>query len=356
MRGVQFLLPILVALAAAGCARQQQTYYIIDPQTGQPVPVVQQAQQPQPYGQPQYAQQGYEQPAYEPPAAQPQYAQPQYAQQQYAQPQYAPAQPAQPQTANARGLFSRSPAYAQQSYQSYQQPVYQQPQYAQPAYQQPAYQAPAYAAPQPSRAQTQSASNRGFFTSRSRAPAYVPQPQYAQPQYGAGGPYVSPQGAYAAAPSSYQPAYTLDSGDKLRIVVFGQEGITNSYTVGVDGSVNLPLIGSVPARGFTTQQLSRMIAERLKQGYVREPHVSVEVENYRPFFILGEVTTPGQYPYVANMTAETAIAIAGGFSARANKRTVELTRSAPGQQFKGNVPLNYPLRPGDTVLVKERWF
>lgn len=341
MRGIQFLLPILVALAAAGCARQQQTYYIVDPQTGQPVPVVQQAQQAQPYGQPQYApqgqyaRQGYGQPAYEQPAAQPQYAQPQYAQ--------TPAQP--PAAANARGLFSRSPAYAQQSYQSYQQP-----QYAQPAYQQPAYPPQAYVAqpaPQPSRAQA--SSGRGFFT-RSRAPVY------AQPQYGAGGPYVAaPTQAYAA-PSNYQPAYTLDSGDKLRIVVFGQEGITNSYLVGVDGSVNLPLIGAVPARGFTTQQLSQMISERLKQGYVREPHVSVEVENYRPFFILGEVTTPGQYPYVANMTAETAIAIAGGFSPRANKRTVEVTRNVPGQQFRGDVPLNYPLRPGDTILVKERWF
>jgi polysaccharide export outer membrane protein len=268
----------------------------------------------------------------------PQYAQPQVAQPQYAQVPAAPKQPA----ANSRGLFSRSPAYAQQSYT--QQPVYQQPA-PQPTYQQPA----ARTSPAPN-------GNRGFFTSR--APAYQAQPQYApQPQYGAGGPYVAaPNAAYAAAPSTYQPAYTLDAGDKLRIVVFGQEGITNSYTVGVDGSVNLPLVGSVPARGFTTQQLSGMISERLKQGFVREPHVSVEVEAYRPFFILGEVTTPGQYPYVANMTAETAIAIAGGFSARASKRTVELTRSAPGQQMKGDVPLSYPLRPGDTIVVKERWF
>jgi polysaccharide export outer membrane protein len=112
----------------------------------------------------------------------------------------------------------------------------------------------------------------------------------------------------------------------------------------------------VPARGYSTQQLSRMIAERLKQGYVREPHVSVEVEAYRPFFILGEVTTPGQYPYVANMTVETAIAIAGGFAPRASKSKVELTRNAPGQQFRGEVPLGFALRPGDTIVVKERWF
>jgi polysaccharide export outer membrane protein len=84
--------------------------------------------------------------------------------------------------------------------------------------------------------------------------------------------------------------------------------------------------------------------------------VTVEVEAYRPFFILGEVTTPGQYPYVADMTVEKAIAIAGGFAPRAYKSTVELTRSTPGDQTKSDVPLNYPLRPGDTVLVKERWF
>ena len=165
----------------------------------------------------------------------------------------------------------------------------------------------------------------------------------------------APNYGYAAV-SPATPAYTLDSGDKLRVVVFGQDGITNSYTVDAGGNVNLPLIGTVPARGISTQQLAKSIADRLRQGYVREPHVTVEVETYRPFFILGEVTTPGQYPYVANMTAETAVAIAGGFSPRADKRKIELTRNAPGQSFKGDVPLNYPVRPGDTIQVKERWF
>jgi polysaccharide export outer membrane protein len=197
---------------------------------------------------------------------------------------------------------------------------------------------------------------RGLFNSRPSAPqAYAQQPLQ-QPtvlQYGAGGPYVAAPDSYAS--PSAQP-YTLDAGDKLRIVVFGQDGISNAYIVDAGGNVNLPLIGPVPARGSSTQQLSQRIAERLKQGYVREPHVTVEVENYRPFFILGEVTTPGQYPYVADMTVEKAIAIAGGFAPRANKKTVELTRSAPGQQIKTEVPLGYPVRPGDTVLVKERWF
>lgn len=265
--------------------RQQQTYYIMDPQTGQPVPVVAQQPYQSQYG---YAPQ---------PSAQPQYAQTQYTQPQYVQPQYAPQQP-------------------------YVQPV-----------------------PQgvPSR-------DRGLFNSR-RAPVYgQPVPQYGAPQY-APQPYAQP---YAYAPS--QQPYTLDSGDKLRIVVFGQEGITNSYTVDAGGNVNLPLIGAVPARGYTSQQLTQAITAKLKQGYVRDPSVSVEVEAYRPFFILGEVTNPGQYPYVANMTAETAVAIAGGFSPRADKRNVQLSRNIPGQQMRGSVPLGTPLRPGDTIVVKERWF
>src|SRR6185312_10162479 len=130
----------------------------------------------------------------------------------------------------------------------------------------------------------------------------------------------------------------------------------NSYTVDAGGNVNLPLIGTVPTRGLSTQQLAQVITDKLKHGYVREPHVSVEIESYRPFFILGEVTTPGQYPYVANMTAEAAVAIAGGFSPRANKSNVELTRNTAQQHIRGSVPLNYPIQPGDTIVVKERWF
>lgn len=303
MRNARYLLALAGALALAACARHQ-TAYVIDPQTGQPVPVVQQYQQPA-YGQPQYAQ-GYSQPAYQ----QAQYAQT-YPQQNYQQ-SYAQAQSS---TGN-RGLFTsrqRAPVYQQPYVQQSYTLQYQQPQYAQPQYQQPQY----------------------------------PQSQYQRPQYAA--PY-----GYAYAPA--QPAYALDSGDRLRIVVFGQDGISNSYIVDAGGYVTLPLIGSVPARGYSTQQLEQAITDKLKQGYVREPHVSVEVEAYRPFFILGEVTNPGQYAYVANMTAETAIAIAGGFAPRAYKKTIKLTRNIPGQQFSADVPVSTPLRPGDTIVVKERWF
>jgi polysaccharide export outer membrane protein len=150
--------------------------------------------------------------------------------------------------------------------------------------------------------------------------------------------------------------YTLDSGDKLRIVVFGQDSISNNYTVDAQGAVTLPLIGAVSARGLTTVQLGNTVAARLKQGFIREPNVAVEIETYRPFFVLGEVTFPGQYPYVPNMTAENAVAIAGGFTPRAYRYNITITRKVQGVPIKNKLPLRYPLCPGDIVEISERWF
>ena len=164
---------------------------------------------------------------------------------------------------------------------------------------------------------------------------------------------ATPVADFAAVPEG---RYRLDSGDRLRIVVFGQDGLTNSYAVDASGHIAMPLIGSVSARGETTDELSGRIGDKLRQGFIREPHVAVEVESYRPFFILGEVTQPGQYPYVANMTAETAVAIAGGFAPRAFRQTVIVNRFVNGEQVRMTVPVTYPLRPGDTVNVQERWF
>jgi len=150
--------------------------------------------------------------------------------------------------------------------------------------------------------------------------------------------------------------YRLDAGDRLRIVVYGQDGLSNTYTVDAGGMITMPLIGAVPARGATPAELARLVASRLRSGYIREPHVAAEIESYRPFFILGEVAAPGQYPYVPNMTAENAVAIAGGFTARASRNGVDLTRPSPEGLRRGKVPLTTPLRPGDTVTVGERWF
>lgn len=153
-----------------------------------------------------------------------------------------------------------------------------------------------------------------------------------------------------------ETGYALDSGDRLRVVVFGQDGLTASYAVDVGGNITMPLIGAVPARGRTPAQLQAAIAAMLRQGYVREPHVAVEVETYRPFFILGEVTLPGQYPYVANMTVETAVAIAGGYTPRAYKYKIEINRQVGGLTEKKVVSPNFPVYPGDTIKIAERWF
>jgi polysaccharide export outer membrane protein len=164
--------------------------------------------------------------------------------------------------------------------------------------------------------------------------------------------------AYAAAPEPavHDNAYLLDAGDKLRVVVYGQEGLTNSYAIDAGGSITMPLIGAVPARGRTTAGLAAEISRRLRNGFIRDPSVAVEIESYRPFFILGEVAAPGQYPYVPNMTVESAVAIAGGFSPRAKRDTVTLTHNDGAGPTRIVVPLGTSISPGDTVLVGERWF
>ncbi len=160
----------------------------------------------------------------------------------------------------------------------------------------------------------------------------------------------------AAMPDDSAGAYTLDSGDRLRVVVFGQEGLSSSYSVDSTGRITMPLIGAVHARGMTTAGLQQAIVAKLKNGFVREPHVAVEDETYRPFFILGEVTLPGQYPYVPNMSVETAVAIAGGYTPRAFKYRIEISRPVNGMIERKVVSAAYPVRPGDTINISERWF
>jgi polysaccharide export outer membrane protein len=163
--------------------------------------------------------------------------------------------------------------------------------------------------------------------------------------------------AYAeAAPPRLDAAYYLDTGDKLRVVVYGQEGLTNTYAIDAGGSITLPLIGAVPARGRTPAGLASQIAGSLRRGFIRDPSVAVEVEAYRPFFILGEVAAPGQYPYVPNMTVESAVAIAGGFSPRALRDRVTVTHTDASGTARYVVPPGTSISPGDTVLVGERWF
>ncbi len=167
------------------------------------------------------------------------------------------------------------------------------------------------------------------------------------------GPGMAPVTLASAAPDG---PYHLGPGDKLRIMVFGQDGLSNTYMVDAAGNVALPLIGAVRASGQTDRELSGAIAARLRNGFIRDPQVAVELEAYRPFYILGEVTAPGQYPYVPNMTMETAVAIAGGFTPRASHQRVLLTRPINGQLVRFAGPFAMPVHPGDTITIEERWF
>jgi polysaccharide export outer membrane protein len=169
----------------------------------------------------------------------------------------------------------------------------------------------------------------------------------------------APAAAYAAAPmpaASASAAYRLDAGDRLRVVVYGQEGLTNTYAIDAGGAITMPLIGAVAARGQTPAGLAAAITAKLRNGYIRDPSVAVEIESYRPFFILGEVAAPGQYPYVPNMSVESAVAIAGGFSPRARRDRVTVTHTDASGTGRFVVPPGTSISPGDTVLVGERWF
>ena len=149
--------------------------------------------------------------------------------------------------------------------------------------------------------------------------------------------------------------YFLDTGDKLRIFVYGQPNLSRLYTVDHSGKITVPLIGAVGARGLTTVGLEREIRRRLGERFVRDPQVTVDVSQNRPFFILGEVRTPGQYPYVSSMTVETAVAIAGGYTERASDKTFRISRRGGGSVVQIEVPAQYILQPGDTVFVYERF-
>lgn len=150
--------------------------------------------------------------------------------------------------------------------------------------------------------------------------------------------------------------YSLDTGDRLRVIVYSQRTLTRTYTVDDSGYISVPLVGQVKARGASTKQVENRIAAQLAAKYLRDPKVSVEVATYRPFFVLGQVQTAGQYPYVVGMTAEMAAAIAGGFTARADEGKLRVSRVYQGRRYTLLVSKNFPVFPGDTVYVRERFF
>ncbi|MBV1933789.1 MAG: polysaccharide export protein [Parvibaculaceae bacterium] len=150
--------------------------------------------------------------------------------------------------------------------------------------------------------------------------------------------------------------YMLDSGDQLRILVFGQEDMSGEYKVDGSGFISIPLMEPMQTRGLSTQQLEAELVAQLAQTLLRNPSVSVEILSYRPFFILGEVNSSGQYPFVSGMTVQTAVAIAGGFTYRANELDVLITRKQGDEIVELRVESNQLVLPGDTILIEERFF
>lgn len=167
---------------------------------------------------------------------------------------------------------------------------------------------------------------------------------------------LSPGAAMAqSAPSAPVEAYRLGAGDKLRITVSKEEEITGEYEIDSSGNVSLKLIGTMPAAGRTLPELTKIIETRLLDGYLLDPRVAIDVLNYRPFYVLGEVNTPGSYPYVAGITVLKAIALAGGYTFRARTSKIELIRAnEPDKTIL--VDQGTLLLPGDIIRIKERFF
>ncbi len=256
--------------------------------------------------------------------------------------QQAPMMPAQayappPQT------FNPPPGYAPAPQQSYPPPAYAQ---AQQSYPPPGY---------------------------AQAPSYGPPPSYAPPpQMAPGQPVAPPQpygyaalrtaetnnGPYYAsnAGDNVNSGYALNSGDKVRVTVYGEDDLSGEYQVDGSGMVRLPLIGTIRAGGYTAPALGISIAGALAQGYLKSPRVNVEITTYRPFYIIGAVNRPGNYPYVANMTALDAVALGGGFTDKARQSTIYVRHE--GSTHEDPLPANQatPVFPGDVIRVKTTVF
>jgi len=150
--------------------------------------------------------------------------------------------------------------------------------------------------------------------------------------------------------------YRFGSGDKLRLIVFGEPDLSGEFIVSGEGKVSLPLIGEVLASGATATELQDKIATALKQGYIQNPRVNVEVLTFRPFYILGEVNKPGQYDFSNGMTVERAVATASGYTYRADHKKVFIKHANQDQEEAVKVTSQIMIAPGDTIRIPERYF
>ncbi|MDX3909288.1 MAG: polysaccharide biosynthesis/export family protein [Sphingobium sp.] len=150
--------------------------------------------------------------------------------------------------------------------------------------------------------------------------------------------------------------YKLGAGDKVRMTVFNEPTLSGEFSVSADGALSLPLLGDVQAVGKAPAEIASLVQKRLADGYIRDPKVSIEVTAYRPFFILGEVKAPGQYPYASGLTVLNAVATAQGFTPRASRKVVYIRRSGATAEETYRLTPDLIIRPGDTIRVGERYF
>jgi len=151
-------------------------------------------------------------------------------------------------------------------------------------------------------------------------------------------------------------AYRLSNGDKIRVTVYGHEDLSGEFDVDGTGNVSLPLIGDVRAAGLTANELEVAVTERLRPDYLRNPRVSAELLDYRPFYIFGEVRSPGSYAYTGGMTVISAVAVAGGYTYRARKNRIRIVRGAGDEQTEIQATADTPIYPGDVIEIPERFF
>jgi polysaccharide biosynthesis/export protein len=151
--------------------------------------------------------------------------------------------------------------------------------------------------------------------------------------------------------------YRLGPGDAVRLITYGEDGLTGDFRVSDAGTIAIPLLGNVRAAGLTPAELEQLVAHELKAAkLLRDPSVAAEVTGYRPIFVLGEVNKPGEYPYQPGMTVVTAAAVAGGYTYRAVQDYASVVRTVQGQAVEGKATRQTYLQPGDVVTVYERWF
>lgn len=150
--------------------------------------------------------------------------------------------------------------------------------------------------------------------------------------------------------------YRLGVADKVRIIVFDEPSLSGEFLVNANGSLSMPLIGDVPVAGFTASAVTDAIRKRLADGFLKDPQVSIDVLTFRPFYILGEVNKPGEYPYSSGLTVFNAVATAQGFTYRANKKRVVVKHAGATEETKEKLTPDLQVRPGDTIRIQERLF